>query len=179
MPRTSASGSVRHVYGETVSLIVRPALFPRDAETVGALVGGYLRQTEAEKGERGLAEETFPERYGREIHDPETAFDGRVVLVAALDGEDVGLIVSTATASGTELSRFWTDPRGRGRGVGSALLTAALRTVARPVRLSVWEWREPALRMYRAAGFDIVPSWDGRPGLVCLELTSATPSGHR
>jgi len=38
------------------------------------------------------------------------------------------------------------------------------------VLLSVWEWREPALRMYRTAGFGVVSSWDERPGLRCLEL---------
>jgi len=156
-----------------VSLSVRPAVFPRDTAAVGALVGAYLRQTEAEKAERGLAADTFPDRYAREIDDPATAFAGRRVHVAALDEEDVGLVVSTVTPLGTELSRFWTDPRARGRGVGSALLTAALAAAARPVRLSVWEWREPALRMYLSAGFEIAASWDDRPGLVCLELRSA------
>jgi GNAT superfamily N-acetyltransferase len=154
-------------------------VFPRDTAAVGALVGAYLHQTEAEKAERELTADAFPERYAREIDDPASAFAGRRIYVAAIEGQDVGLVVSTSTPPGTELSRFWTDPRARGRGVGSALLTAALGAATRPVRLSVWEWREPALRMYHAAGFEIVPSWDDRPGLVCLELRSATPPAHR
>jgi len=153
-----------------VSVTIREAVFPRDAAAVSALVGAYLRQTEAEKGERGLAADIFPERYAREIYDPAAAFAGRHALIATVDGADVGLVVSSTVPEGTELSRVWTDPRARGRGVGTALLTAALNGAVRPVRLSVWDWREPAVRMYRAAGFEVVPSWDDRPGLMCLEL---------
>ena len=104
------------------------------------------------------------------IDDPAAAFAGRHALIATVDGADVGLVVSSSVPEGTELSRVWTDPRSRGRGVGTALLTAALSGAVRPVRLSVWEWREPAVRMYRATGFEVVPSWDDRPGLMCLEL---------
>ncbi|OZD39085.1 hypothetical protein CH252_31560 [Rhodococcus sp. 06-1477-1B] len=152
------------------SPVIRTAVFPRDAESVGALVRAYLHRTEDEKAERGLAAGAFPTRYAREIDDPAAAFAERRVLVAAIDGADAGLVVSSTTSTGTELSRFWTDPRARGRGVGSTLLAAALGEAARPVRLSVWAWREPALRMYRAAGFEVAPSWDDRPALVCLEL---------
>ncbi|MGX9900933.1 hypothetical protein ACW0JT_15655 [Arthrobacter sp. SA17] len=38
------------------------------------------------------------------------------------------------------------------------------------VRLTVWPWREPALRSYRRLGFVDVQSWDSRSGLVCMEL---------
>lgn len=162
-----------------MSLVVRTAVFPRDAEAVGELVGAYLRQTEAEKVERGLADEAFPARYAREIDDPAASFMGRRVLVAALDGTDVGLVVASTAPGGTDISRFWTDPLVRGRGVGSALLSSALDGAARPVRLSVWDWRGPALRMYLAAGFEVVPSWDDRPRLLCLELRSVPNRDHR
>jgi len=170
MPIDSASGSVRGFYAGRMSLAVRTAVFPPDATAVGVLVGAYLRQTETEKVQRGLAAETFAERYAQEIDDPATAFADRRVLLATIDGAEVGLVVASTDPRGTDLSRLWTDPLARGRGVGSALLSAAVAEAARPVRLSVWEWREPALRMYRAAGFEDVPSWDERPGLVCLEL---------
>jgi len=153
------------------SVAVRPARFPRDAATVSALVGSYLRQTEDEKAERGLApaDVPLPDRYAREIADPAAVFADRRVLLASVDDIDCGVVVVTPSATGTELSRFWTAPHVRGRGVGSALLGAALDGAVRPVRLSVWEWRDAALRLYRAAGFVAVPSWDDRPGLICLE----------
>ena len=155
-----------------MSVVIRTVDFPRDAGSVSALVGDYLRRTEAEKAEHGLVDPlaAMPARYTREIADPTTVFADRRVLVAAVDGLDCGVLAVGSSGEATEISRFWVTPAARGHGVGSALLTAALRKARRPVRLSVWEWREPALRVYRAAGFEVVPSWDERPGLVCLEL---------
>ncbi|WP_144785808.1 GNAT family N-acetyltransferase [Microbacterium sp. BH-3-3-3] len=155
-----------------MSVVIRTASFPHDARSVSALVSDYLRRTEDEKAEHGLVDPraAMPTRYTREIDDPATVFADRRVLVAAVDGVDCGVLVVGSFGGVTEISRFWMTPDARGHGVGSALLTAALRGATRPVRLSVWKWREPALRMYRTAGFGVVPSWDERPGLVCLEL---------
>lgn len=149
---------------------VRTAVFPDDHAIVSALVGAYLRRTEAEKAERGLVAEDTPlaDRYAREIADPATAFAGRRVLIAEIDGVASGVVVVAASRTGTEISRLWTDPSARGRGVGTALLDAALEHAPRPVRLSVWRWREPAIALYRRRGFQIAPSWDDRPELLCL-----------
>ena len=61
-------------------------------------------------------------------------------------------------------------PAARGRGVGSALIGEALRHSDRPVRLSVWDWRVRAIRMYRKHGFVSVPPRDARERLLWLEL---------
>jgi len=93
------------------------------------------------------------------------------VIIANCEGEDCGLVVVGTSASGTsEIKRFWTTPSARGRGVGSALIGEALRGVGRPVRLSVWDWREPAIRLYQRLGFVRATPWDNRERLLCLEL---------
>lgn len=151
--------------------VVRTAVFPRDAAAVSALIGDYLRRTESEKAERGFASPGAPlaARYVREIEDPVRAFAADRVLIAALDGVDCGIVVVHTSPEGAELSRFWTSPAARGRGVGSALLDAALSDTATRVRLSVWRWRDDPVRLYLRRGFEVVASWDNRPDLLCLE----------
>lgn len=56
----------------------------------------------------------------------------------------------------------------RGRGVGSALLEAAVAATDGDVRLSVWDWRTGVIRLYESRGFAQVPSWDARERLVCM-----------
>lgn len=60
-------------------------------------------------------------------------------------------------------------PAFRGRGIGSALIDTALQTGGGTVRLSVWQWRSDAIRLYPSGGFRRVPSWDPRPALLCKE----------
>ncbi|WP_218915271.1 GNAT family N-acetyltransferase [Aeromicrobium massiliense] len=140
---------------------------------MSSLLDAYLRQTETEKAEHGVAPRAadLPERYAREVDRPAEALAGMRVLVASVDGEDCGIaVVSGSPARGSEIKRFWTTPPARGHGLGSALLAEALGQAARPVRLSVWEWRDPAIRMYRRLGFATAERWDDRERLVCLEL---------
>ncbi|MDQ1124760.1 GNAT family N-acetyltransferase [Microbacterium trichothecenolyticum] len=153
------------------AVTVRTAVFPRDTDVVSALVGAYLRQTEREKVERGLtaADAPLPERYAREIAEPATAFRDSRVLIASVGAEDCGMVVVATSPTATDISRLWTTPRARGHGVGATLVAAAVDGAVPPVRLSVWDWREPATRLYRRFGFEPVPSWDDRAGLVCLE----------
>jgi GNAT superfamily N-acetyltransferase len=150
---------------------VRLAEFPRDRTAVARLLSAYLRATEAEKAQHGLvaADAPLPDRYAREIANPEEALAGRCVLIATRDGADCGVVVVSKASEAAEISRFWTTPTVRGRGVGAALLRAAVNHAGRPVRLSVWSWRDPAIRLYRRHGFEVVPPWDDRPDLVCLE----------
>jgi GNAT superfamily N-acetyltransferase len=153
--------------------VVRTAGFPEDTDAVASLVRDYLLQTEAEKVERGLADANAPlgDRYAREIADPAAAFADKRTLVTTLDGVPCGvLIVGAADADGDEIKRFWTSPASRGRGVGRALLRHAIADSARPLRLSVWAWRENAIGMYLSLGFTPVESWDPRPDLVCMRL---------
>lgn len=154
-------------------VVLREATFPGDGASVAMLLEDYLRQTEGEKAEHGVVArgDELPARYRREIADPAEALEGTRVLLASVEGEDRGIVIVSADDSGaSEIKRFWTTPAARGRGVGSALIAEALRLAPRPVRLSVWDWREPAIRLYRNTGFSAAPSWDDRARLLCLEL---------
>ncbi|MEV7874325.1 hypothetical protein [Microbacterium sp. NPDC089188] len=75
--------------------VVRTAVFPRVAAAVSELLGDYLRRTESEKAERGLATPgaALAARYAREIDDPAAAFAGNRVLVATVDDVDCGIVV--------------------------------------------------------------------------------------
>lgn len=154
------------------AIVIREASFPEDEAAVSALLEDYLRQTEEEKADHGLVERTagLPDRYAHEVSEPEKSLAGMRVLVASIDGVDCGIVVVSATAGASEIKRFWTMPPARGHGVGSALIGEALRVAARPVRLSVWDWREPAIRMYRGRGFSPAAPWDERERLLFLEL---------
>ncbi|MEV8169911.1 hypothetical protein [Microbacterium sp. NPDC077486] len=47
------------------------------------------------------------------------------------------------------------------------------------VRLSVWEWRDAAIRLYTSRGFRPVDPWDDRDRLLCFEsLTSLHPAAE-
>ena len=143
-----------------------------DAAAVGALVEAYLLQTEREK-EAHLGE-TFtgrrlPDRYREEVTHPARAYAGATVLLAELDGVRVGVAVVQMGVAANELKRLWVDPSARGLQVGSALMDAALGVHARPLRLTVWDWRVDAIRLYRKRGFVEVPSWDERDRLLCFE----------
>lgn len=154
---------------------VREATFPEDGAVVARLVGDYLRQTEREKAERGLAAgydpTRLPERYQAEVDDPATAFSGATVLLGLVDGEPAGVVVvSVDGESGVgTVKRLWVDPSARGAGLGRLLLEAVVSRVAGPTRLSVWHWRDDALRAYTRLGFVEVPTWEAREQLVCLE----------
>jgi ribosomal protein S18 acetylase RimI-like enzyme len=148
-----------------------------DALEVGAAVRAYLQQTEFEKslqepGPEPDAAAPLPERYVREVVDPAAAYAGHRVRVAQLGGRVVGVVVLSPQGAVAEIKRLWAVPEVRGRGVGSALLDAALRDAedlgASAVRLSVWEWREGAVRLYGSRGFERVSSWDDRERLLCM-----------
>lgn len=156
------------------SIKVRVAdLSGRDGATVSKLVRAYLLQTETEKAQHlGQHVETseLPERYRAELEDPARAYADAVVYLAEAD-TPVGVLVLQRDGVFSDLKRVWVDPSARGRRVGSALIDAALRNHAhRPVRLTVWDWRDDAIRLYRTRGFLPVASWEDRRRLVCMEL---------
>lgn len=153
---------------------VREARFPDDAAVVSRLLADYLRQTEEEKAERALADVladgSLPARYQSEVDDPAGAFGDSTVLLAATDRDAVGMVVLSAEAGSGSIARLWVEPAHRGHGVGRRLLAETLERLPRPVRLSVWDWRIPAIRSYERSGFAVVPSWESRQRLVCMEL---------
>ncbi|MGK3947699.1 GNAT family N-acetyltransferase [Microbacterium sp. K2] len=146
------------------------------------LVQTYLLQTETEKLEHGQAASpasltsltSLPTRYARELEDPNTAYADCTTLLAITEQGTVGVVIVRIDGGEAEIKRLWADPNLRGRGVGSALLDAALALTSGRVRLSVWEWRAPAIRLYESRGFERVASWDEREGLVCMERPANT-----
>jgi ribosomal protein S18 acetylase RimI-like enzyme len=104
-------------------------------------------------------ERTRSEEYFR------TALHERTILVAEAGGVLVGYvqfgnveIAEVDVRPGDQgLQRLYVDRAFQGRGLGRRLLEAALvhprLAVARRVYLTVWEENEPALRLYRSAGF--------------------------
>ncbi|AXG79445.1 GNAT family N-acetyltransferase [Streptomyces paludis] len=156
-------------------VIVRwPGQSPSAAAGPAALLASYHLRTEAEKGAAVADVDGLPDRYRAEILDPGTAFADAVVLVALSGDTAVGCLVVTAPVGGrSEVKRLWTDPAFRGRGIASGLVGAALAHAAEigvsTVRLSVWKWRAGAIALYERLGFTVVPSWDARDQLVCME----------
>ncbi|WP_435743227.1 GNAT family N-acetyltransferase [Microbacterium sp. PMB16] len=154
-------------------VIRRADLSGPDAADVSAAVGEYLRQTEVEKSAEGLApvrddDERLPERYRNEVDDPAGAYDGFLVMIAHIDDLVAGVVVVATLQESAEIKRLWAAPAMRGRGVGSALLDAAVAATDGDVRLSVWDWRTGARGLYESRGFVQVPSWDGRDRLICM-----------
>ncbi|WP_309068548.1 GNAT family N-acetyltransferase [Microbacterium sp.] len=131
-------------------------------------------QTEIEKraheaGGRLSPAGELPASYGAEVENPAEAFSDCRILVAELDRTVVGVAVLKPRTGSAEVKRLWASPAFRDRGVGSALLDAALAAAGSvPVTLTVWDWRESAIRLYESRGFSRVASWDERPRLVCM-----------
>lgn len=153
-----------------------------DAVAVSDLVRAYLGQTEREKREHGphadmSSIEDLPRRYEIEVREPAVSYAGCVALLAEIDGRPAGVVIVKVDGAEAEITRLWADPAFRGRGVGSSLLDAAISATDGPVRLTVWEWRSAAIGLYSSRGFDRVPSWDERPGLVCMVRPAAQTSG--
>ncbi|MDF2507663.1 MAG: hypothetical protein K0Q52_1522 [Microbacterium sp.] len=164
-------------YGRFERPVIRAAdLTGPDAIVVGAAVGAYLQQTELEKRQQTGAvpdpAAPLPERYRREVEDPAAAYAGHRVLIAQLADRSVGVVVLSRRDGLAEIKRLWAAPEARGLGVGSALLDGAVLEAealgATEVRLSVWDWRAGAVRLYESRGFERVPSWDDRERLVCM-----------
>ncbi|WP_120337852.1 GNAT family N-acetyltransferase [Cryobacterium soli] len=157
--------------GEQNELSIRLAdLTGADAGAVSHLVEAYLTHTELEKATYlGGAGARLPERYRAEVDDPARAYENARVYLAHLAGSPVGVVIVQHTPTAYELKRVWVDPAARGHGVGSALIDAALSQQDLPTRLTVWEWRDDAIRLYGRRGFVPVASWEERPRLLCME----------
>lgn len=150
-----------------------------DASGVSRLVHAYLIQTEREKASYlgGTAVDAdLPSRYRQEVDNPERAYSNAVVHVAELGGSLVGVVVVQETSEAREIKRVWVDPAARGHRAGSALMDAALGRQDLPIRLTVWDWRTDAIRLYETRGFVQVPSWEDRPRLLCMEKPSRLQS---
>jgi ribosomal protein S18 acetylase RimI-like enzyme len=92
------------------------------------------------------------------------------ILVAELNGATVGLCLYTFAfsgwlgKSGLFIEDLYVDPSVRSRGVGQALLDAAIDIEgASFLKLEVAQANETAVAFYRKAGFDV---WDGEMLMV-------------
>lgn len=93
------------------------------------------------------------------------------------DGRAVGVVAFHAIAPGiAEMKRLYVAPHARGRGLGQALVEAALTAAAaagnRALRLSTLPAAMPAAdALYRAMGFRPIPPYPGvAPGCACYEM---------
>ena len=84
--------------------------------------------------------------------------DNSYVYIA--DGEVAGYIITCIEGDAAHVISIATDPKYRRRGVGKLLLCTALNLLAevktREVFLEVRVTNEAALRLYKAAGFEVV-----------------------
>lgn len=96
--------------------------------------------------------------------------DHGTLLVARIDGPDVlpdshdiagALVMFPTTAGETFLHKIMVHPAGRGTGIGTALMRAALRIAKTPVLLTVDPHNSAALQLYRGLGFEARERIDG------------------
>ena len=142
-------------------LIVRPAEFPRELETVRAIFLEYEKGTGISLCFQGFEQEvaTLPGKYAPPA--------GRLFL-AAEGGEIVGCIALRPLEQDLcEMKRLYVRPSHRGRGVGR-LLAARLVEDARAIgyhtmRLDTLETWAPAVGLYRSLGFQSTPRYNDDP----------------
>jgi ribosomal protein S18 acetylase RimI-like enzyme len=94
-------------------------------------------------------------------------------VVAELDGTPVGLSWVKMEGETASLYQVWVAPEARGRGVGAALLDAAIAWArarrAHALHLGVTAGDGAAARLYRRAGFVDVGAPEPRPGTSLFE----------
>lgn len=87
--------------------------------------------------------------------------DGGVVI-AALSGEDVG-VLATSTSDGVGwIDQLYIKPGYIRQGIGSALLTHALKVLPRPVHLFAFQENSRAIAFYQHYGFKAIRYTDGK-----------------
>ena len=107
----------------------------------------------------------------------------QAVFVAADDGRWVGLVVGAVHEADTSLANLyamWVDPAARGLGAGRLLVEGvigwAAGTGAEHLELCVTEANEPAVTLYRSAGFEPTGGRDElRPGSGIATITLRRP----
>ena len=115
---------------------------------------------------RPMAEEAEEEEF----------FDSRT-FVACTDDRVVGFV----SFNGDYITWLYVDPDFQRRGIGSRLLTEAMKHCGPQAWVNTMGGNEPAIAMYRKAGFDVVKSFpsdcDGFP-CTCLLLALPTSRMH-
>ena len=83
------------------------------------------------------------------------------VSVATLDEHVVGVLAVSRAHGVSWIDQLYVDPEYCGRGVGSQLLTAALSSLSRPIRLYTFQQNGGARRFYERQGFLPIQLGDG------------------
>jgi GNAT superfamily N-acetyltransferase len=135
---------------------------PPDGEVARLLLADYLAEIERRLG-RPLEPSEYPGAVSEELEPP----SGR--LLAAFDGGDpVGCGAVRVIAPGiAEVKRMYVAPAARGRGLGRLLLGELERTAVAlgctTVRLDTMAAMTEAAALYRSAGYEPVPDYNGNP----------------
>lgn len=142
-----------------MNVTIRPADFPRDTDAVATLMGDYLTWAVGRLHEEYGLEDSPTDLSTIRESLPAYVPPKGLLLLAERDGDPVGVAaLRTIAPEIVEIKRMYVDPRGRGLGIGSALvdrlLTEARDTfAAKTVRLDSCRFMTDAQRLYTSRGF--------------------------
>ena len=118
------------------------------------------------------------------LHRSVTEPGPHAMFAAFHDARAVGMVYALVDAGDPEAGRIggmWVDPDARGRGVGRALLSAAItwEEARGRARLALWAPAHSAwaLRLYRSAGFIGTGERAAMPGRPALEILRMLRTG--
>ncbi len=142
---------------------ITPARSASDLDTIAGLFEAYAASLGVDLAFQGFAEEqaTLPGRYA--------APAGELLLARDLQREPLGCVALRPIEPDgcCEMKRLYVLPRGRGRGVGRALVGAivgeAVRIGYREMRLDTLPGMVEAIALYKAAGFRVIAPYYQTP----------------
>ncbi|WP_051799725.1 GNAT family N-acetyltransferase [Catenuloplanes japonicus] len=142
-----------------MSVVLRHADLATDSDAIAALMSDYLTWAVGRlREEYGLEDSPTDLSTIRESL-PSFVPPKGLLIVAELDGEPVGVAALRTIGPGiVEVKRMYVDPRGRGQGLGSALLDRVIDEGrdtfgAKIVRLDTVRFMADAQRLYGSRGF--------------------------
>lgn len=135
------------------SCVIAPARSPAELEAIATLFRAYAASLPIDLGYQGFEAElsSLPGKY--------TPPAGELLLARGHDGQIHGCIAFRAlgTSGRCEMKRLYVAESGRGMGIGSALVDAAIdrarQSGYRTMVLDTLPTMESALRLYRSRGF--------------------------
>lgn len=142
------------------ALTIRPVQDAADLEAVVELFKAYVDSLGIDLGYQDFAAElaSLPGKYAPP--------KGELLLARNDQGEPVGCVgLRPIDSRVCEMKRLYVDPRGRGLGLGKALMEAVLEAARQrgyvEIRLDTLPTMEAAIAMYRKAGFlEVAPYFD-------------------
>ncbi len=83
------------------------------------------------------------------------------VLIAQLDGEDVGVLATSVSRDIGWIDQLYLAPGYIGLGIGTKLLNYALESLPRPIRLWTFQENDRAIGFYQHHGFKAIKYTNG------------------